>query len=61
MKEVLPIIIICAVGLALCVTLLVMTFVRYLRKKGLFRKKNEEFDMDEHTLTIKLDKNDLRK
>lgn len=61
MKEVLPIIVFCAVGLAVCVGLLVLMFVRFLRKKSIFRKKSEEFEMDESTLTINLDKKDLRK
>ena len=59
MKEVLPIIIVCGVGLSVCVGLLVFFFVRYVRSK--IRKKSEEFEMDENTLTIRLDKKDLRK
>ena len=61
MKEVLPIVIICAVGLAVCAALLILMFVRFLRRKNIFRRKNEEYEMDENTLTIKLDKKDLRK
>lgn len=61
MNGVLPIIIICVVGLAICAILLFMMFARYLRKKNFFRKKDEEFEMDENSITIKLDKKDLRK
>lgn len=61
MKEILPVIIICAVGLAVCAGLLTLMFVRFLKRKRVFRKKSEEFEMDERTLTIKLDKKDLRK
>lgn len=61
MKEILPIIIVCAVGLAVCAFLLVLIFVRYLRRKKVFRRRSEEFEIDENTLTIKLDKKDLRK
>lgn len=61
MKGVLPIIIFCAVGLAVCAGLLITIFVRFLRQRNIFRKKREEFEMDENTLTIKLDKKDLRK
>ena len=61
MKEILPIIIVCGVGLAVCAGLLILIFVRFLRKKNILRKKGEEFEMDERTLTIKLDKKDLRK
>ena len=58
MKEILPVIIICGVGLAVCFGLLILIFVRFLRRK---HGKREEFEMDESTLTIKLDKKDLRK
>ena len=59
MKEILPIIIICSVGLVVCFGLLILIFVRFLRRKT--RGRREEFEMDESTLTIKLNKKDLRK
>lgn len=60
MKGVLPIIIVCAIGLAACFSILTYIFVQYLRKK-VFRKKKVEYDLDERMLTIKLNKKDFRK
>lgn len=60
MDGVLPIIIICAVGLAACIAFLTYVLVQYLRKKY-FRKKKVEYDLDDRTLTIKLSKKDFRK
>ncbi len=55
MQKLLPIIIICCVGLAVCVGILAYFFVRYLILR--FKRKKEIFDMDDSTLTIVLDKN----
>ena len=54
MKEVLPIIIGCSVGIVLCVAYLVFLLVRGL--KGKVGKRVESFDFDENTLTIDLKK-----
>ena len=54
MKEVLPIVIFCIVGIALCIAYLVFLLVRELKGKG--GKKVESFDFDENTLTIDLKK-----
>ena len=51
MKQVLPIIISCIVGIVLCVVYLVFLFVRSLKKGS---KGMESFDFDENTLTIDL-------
>ena len=59
MDGVLPIIIVCAVGLAACFSFLGYVLVQYLRKR-FFRKKNVEYDLDDKTLTIKLDKKHFR-
>lgn len=59
MQQVLPIIIICGVGLSVCFVLLLIILIRCLQRR--FRKKREVFEMDERTLTVKLDKKDLRK
>ncbi len=60
MEKILPIIIICSVGLAVCAALLIVILIKHLRT----RRKNggkEEFDMDDNTLTVRLGKKDLRK
>jgi hypothetical protein len=54
MKEVLPIIIFCCVGIALCVGYLGFLLVRTI--KGNHGKHVECFDFDENTLTIDLTK-----
>lgn len=54
MKEVLPIIIGCSVGIVLCVAYLLFLLVRGL--KGKVGKRVESFDFDENTLTIDLKK-----
>lgn len=58
MEGVLPIIIICAIGIAACFAFLGYVFVRYCRKR--FHKKKVEYDLDDRTLTIKLNKKDFR-
>ncbi len=60
MNGVLPLIIICAVGLSACLGFLGFVLVQYLRKK-FFRKKKVEYDLDDRMLTIKLSKKDFRK
>lgn len=54
MQQVLPIIIVCCVGLSICFGLLVFYFVRFIVRH--FKHKREEFELDENTLTINLDK-----
>lgn len=54
MQEVLPIIIICCVGLAICLGLLFYYFLRFIVRH--FRNRHEEFELDENVLTINLEK-----
>lgn len=58
MNQVLPIIIVCALGLTVCIALLVVMFVKHLHKRK--KKCKEVFDMDERTLTINLNDADLK-
>ena len=60
MDGVLPIIIVCAVGLAACFAFLGYVLVQYCRK-NVFRKRKVEYDLDDKTLTIKLNKKHFRK
>lgn len=55
MKEVLPVVIGCSVGIVLCVVYLVILIVRGLRPKC-GKRRVESFDFDENTLTIDLKK-----
>lgn len=61
MDKILPIIIICSVGIAVCIALL----IAILCKKTLLlvrrRRQKEVFDIDESTLTVRLEKKDFRK
>ena len=55
MKEVLPVVIGCSVGIVLCIVYLVVLIVKGLRpKRG--KRRVECFDFDENTLTIDLKK-----
>lgn len=54
MKQVLPVVIGCIVGIVLCIAYLVLLLVRSLKCKG--AKGVESFDFDENTLTIDLKK-----
>ena len=60
MDGVLPVIIVCAVGIAACFSFLGYLFVQYFKKR-FYHKKKVEYDLDERTLTIKLDKKDIKK
>ncbi len=58
MKEIIPLIIFCCVGIALCITYMVLQFIK-LKKNGVKtrREKREEFEIDDDdVLTIRLDK-----
>lgn len=54
MKQVLPIIIFCCVGIVLCLAYLVFLIVKSLNSSK--PRKRESFDFDENTLTISLKK-----
>lgn len=53
MKEVLPIIIICSVGILVCLTLLTIIAVKAIKKK-LMRAEYEEIEIDDDVLTVSL-------
>lgn len=53
MKAVLPVIIVCAVGMALCFAYIVALCVKALRKRP---PRKHEFEIEENVLTVKLDK-----
>ena len=53
MKQVLPVIIICAVGIALCLAYIVALCVKALNRRP---PKKHEFEIEENVLTIKLGK-----
>lgn len=54
MKQVLPIIIFCCVGIVLCLAYLVFLIVKSVNSSK--PRKRESFDFDENTLTISLKK-----
>lgn len=54
MQKILPIIVICSVGLAVCLGLLLFYFVRFVVRR--IKRRREVFELDENTLTIHLDK-----
>lgn len=54
MKEVLPVVIGCIVGIVLCLGYLVFLLVKSI--KGKYHKRVESFDFDENTLTIDITK-----
>lgn len=60
MEGILPVVIVCVVGLAACFAFLGCVLAQFLRNKYFHRKK-VEYDMDDKTLTIKLDKKHFRK
>ena len=60
MKKVLPIVIICGVGIALCLAYIVYLCVKSLRAYPRTRRKHE-FEIDENVLTVKLDKRKSKK
>lgn len=55
MEQAIPIIVICSVGMAVCLAYLIYALIKALRNKGKFRKRNT-FEIDEDSLTIKLGK-----
>lgn len=59
MEQILPIIIGCSVGISICLGWLVFVFVRHLRTKR--HPKQEVFEMDDRTLTVKLNNKKNRK
>ena len=60
MKKVLPIIIICGVGIALCLAYIVFLCVRALRVNPPTRRTHE-FEIEEDVLTVKLGKRKNKK
>ena len=60
MDGVLPIIIVCVLGIVACLSFLAYLLAQYLRKKY-WQKRKVEYELDDKTLTIKLDKKDFRK
>lgn len=56
MDKALPVVIICGVGMALCVGYLVFVLVKALRRKFCGGRKFNQFEIDEESLTIKLGK-----
>lgn len=56
MKSVLPVIIICSVGIAVCLAYIVYAVVTALKKRPPKPRKNKrnEFEIDDDTLIIKL-------
>ncbi|CCZ95280.1 unknown [Corallococcus sp. CAG:1435] len=60
MGNVLPIVIICSVGLAACFGFLTYTLVRFVKQK-FCRSKHEEFDLDDDTYTVQVGKSNFRK
>lgn len=53
MKQVLPVIIICSVGIALCLAYIVAISIKALRRRP---QRKREFEIEENVLTIKLGK-----
>lgn len=60
MGKVLPIVIICSVGLAACFGFLTYTLVCFVKQK-FCRSKHEEFDLDDDTYTVQVGKSNFRK
>lgn len=54
MDKVLPVIIICSVGIALCLAYIVYLCVRSLRRKPPRGRRRNEFEIEDDTLVIKL-------
>ncbi len=61
MEKILPIVVICVAGIAVCLALLGTWAWKCMRKRFHYKMKNEVFEMDEKTLTVKLDKKDFHK
>ncbi len=60
MEKILPVVIFCGVGIALCVVALVIIFVKGIKNK--FKHRHcEQFEIDDDTITVSLSKKDLRK
>ena len=59
MDKVMPIVAICAVGLAACVGYLLFVAVRTLRRR--FGKEKETFDLEDDTLVVDLNEYKRRK
>lgn len=61
MEKIMPLVIICAIGIAVCLSLL--SVIAWKNIRGHFDKRHchEVFEMDENTLTVKLDKKDFHK
>ena len=60
MKQVLPIIIVCGVGIALCLAYIIYLCVKVLRVNPRLKKKHE-FEIEEDVLTVKLGKRKSKK
>ncbi|MCH5159636.1 MAG: hypothetical protein J1F66_02160 [Clostridiales bacterium] len=60
MDKVLPIIIVCGVGIALCVAYIVFLFVKAVRANPPMRRKHE-FEIEEDVLTVSLDRRKKKK
>ena len=60
MKSVLPIIIICSVGIAFCLAYIVVLCVKAVRANPTI-KKQHNFEIDENVLTINLSKRKSKK
>ncbi len=56
MNKVLPVIIICAVGIALCLGYIVYLCVMSFRRRMPRERKRNEFEIEDDTLIIKLGK-----
>lgn len=54
MDKVLPVIIICSAGIALCLAYIVYLCIRSLRRRSPRRHKRNEFEIEDDTLIIKL-------
>ena len=53
MKKVLPIIIVCGVGIALCLAYIIFLCVKALRANP-YAKRKHEFEIEDDVLTVKL-------
>ena len=60
MDKVLPIIIVCGVGIALCLAYIVLLCVRAVRRNPPVRR-TREFEIEEDVLTVKLGKRNRKK
>lgn len=60
-EKILPLVIVCIVGICICLLFLGIFAWKSAKKHFSIRNRHEVFEMDEKTLTVKLDKKDLRK